>query len=321
MGGNQMSNQEQGMMQPPGGAMRSMNNNLPQNDMTEPAPTSFSEMAGGSAPVQPAGEEEQMAPDDMTSEYGAGEEMSTPTSSDGGEYGPPREQRFESEMRPSQPSGSPGDPGLSKRGSPVVPGGYIQAERKASNEAKKQNAQNAAFDKTVKDNSWTGMPSWIAELKDWVFKAKREVKIAENTGASKVEMKVLKRTVKNIETDLKNAKKIDKSIADKLKKIASSTPNKAMGLAGLGAGLLAGTGQAGATAFPPEDAEVFFGRMNADKDFNRLNAREKAAVQKYLEYKAESDSIDARVDVPKGRAGRMDEPIEYSSAEKALRSQ
>jgi hypothetical protein len=134
-------------------------------------------------------------------------------------------------------------------------------------------------------------------------------------------MKVLKRTVKNIETDLKNAKKIDKSIADKLKKIASSTPNKAMGLAGLGAGLLAGTGQAGATAFPPEDAEVFFGRMNADKDFNRLNAREKAAVQKYLEYKAESDSIDARVDVPKGRAGRMDEPIEYSSAEKALRSQ
>ena len=314
MGGNQMSNQEQGMMQPPGGNARSMNNTLPQNDMTEAAPTSFTEMAGGSVSSEPTYEEAPIGEEEAMG--GLPPEKGNPQP-----YGPPKEQRFESEMRPSQPSGSPGDPGLSKRGSPVVPGGYIQAERQESNKVKKQNAKNAAFDKTVKDNSWTGMPSWIAELKDWIFKAKREVKIAENTGASKAEMKVVKRTLKNVETDLKNAKKIDKSIADKLKKIASSTPNKAMGLAGLGAGLLAGTGQASATAFPPEDAEVFFGRMNADKDFNSLNDREKAAVQKYLEYKAESDSIDARVDVPKGRSGRMDEPIEYTSSEKALRSQ
>lgn len=307
--------QQPGFMQPPGGGVQSMNNTIPRNEpQIEDAPTSFTEMAGGQIP-------QEESSDSMMS---GGEDLQFPSTdaSDNDEpYGPPKEQRFENKMRPSQPAGSSGDPGLSKRGSPVIPGGYIQAERQASNEAKKQNAKNAAFDKTIKENSWTGMPSWMAELKDWVFKAKREVKIAENTGASKVEMKLLKGTVKNIETDLKNAKKIDKSIADKLKNISSSTPNKAMGLAGMTAGLLAGAGSASAAAFPPEDAEVLFGRMNADKDFNRLNNREKAAVQKFLEYKAESDSIDARVDVPKGRAGRMNEPIEYTSAEKVMRSQ
>jgi hypothetical protein len=309
MGGNQMSNQEQGMMQPPGGNVRSMNNTLPQNDMTEPAPTSFTEMAGGQMPAE--GEMPSEGEDNMTSYSGAEEAGSSNASDEEWDGG--------FSLRDPKP-GEPGDPGLSKRGQ-LADYGNTQAARQIKNTEKMIAGKDAAFDKTVKENSWTGMPSWIAELKDWVFKAKREVKIAENTGASKAEMKVVKRTLKNVETDLKNAKKIDKSIADKLKKIASSTPNKAMGLAGLGGGLLAGTGQASATAFPPEDAEVFFGRMNADKDFNRLNAREKAAVQKYLEYKAESDSINARVDVPKGRSGRMDEPIEYTSADKVKRSQ
>jgi hypothetical protein len=302
--------QQPGFMQPPGGGVKSMNNTIPRNEPEiEDAPTSFTEMAGGSVP-----EEGMMSTSEDTGE------MSTPTSNESG-GGTPQEQPFESEMRPSQPSGSPGDPGLSKRGKPAN-SPMRQAERQANNEAGKQNAKNAAFDRTINENSWTGMPSWMAELKDWVFKAKREVKIAENTGASKVEMKLLKGTLKNVETDLKNAKKIDKSIADKLKKISSSIPNKALGLAGLTTGMLAATGSASAGAFPPEDAEIFFGRMNADKDFNRLNAREKAAVQKFLEYKAESDSIDARVDVPKGRSGQRDkEPIEYTSAQKAMRSQ
>lgn len=307
MGGGMQQQPQQPMMQPPGGAVRAGNNNIPRNDMSEPAPESFTAMAGGSVPSE--GE------DNMVSYSGADEEMSTPSSSDGEEW----DGGFS--LQDPKP-GSPGDPGLSKKGQ-LADYGNTQAARKIKNTEKMIAGKDAAFDRTVKESGWKGMPIWIDTLGKWLKDAKAKLSSAKEAPvSSSVVNSSLKKEIKSLQQDLKTAKKLDKDVAAKLKKIASSTPNKAMGLAGLGAGLLAGTGQASATAFPPEDAEVFFGRMNADKDFNRLNAREKAAVQKYLEYKAESDAIDARVDVPRGRSGQRDkEPIEYTSAEKVMRSQ
>jgi hypothetical protein len=254
--------QQPAFMQPPGGMAQAMNNNLPQ--VEEPA-MSFTEMAGGMGGGEMAGAEMGGGEDmGMVGEMGAEGEVGPEGQQP--DYGPPREQPFEGKMRPSQPSGSPGDPGLAKRGKDAS-SPMRQAERVALNEAGKQNAQNAAFDKVVKENSWTGMPSWIEELSDWVFKAKREVEIGKNTDASPVEMKVLKRTLKDVQTDLKNAKKIDKSIAEKLKKIASSIPNKAIsaGLSGaMGGNLMAdahryargGIDEQGATYHPSEIQNV-----------------------------------------------------------------
>ena len=164
-------------------------------------------------------------------------------------------------------------------------------------------------DKTFRPNTYH------YDGKTWVINEQGPDWDSKSGKAAKAEITKINTSVKKLEQQVEGSKK-------KQNKISSSKPNKALGLAGLTTGLIGGAASSSAGAFPPEDAEIFFGRMNADKDFNRLNAREKAAVQKFLEYKAESDSIDARVDVPKGRSGQRDkEPIEYTSAQKAMRSQ
>lgn len=333
MGGNQMSNQEQGFYQPPGGSARSMNNTLPQNDMTEPAPTSFTEMAGGSVPPEPTYEE---AP------IGEEEAMGGVPS-----QGEPIRPRLDHGTYPEHYKDSPGDSEYVKRfkqdlrkkydATPLEQRG-IPADAEGRQEYLKRNNEiQKNIDKGNAENKQHGSRSWIRDqiksIQEHVDRITRVIRKGTETsietdprtgktypiaGYSKEEVKSAKSQEKDAKAKLANAKKIEAAADAKLKKIRDSKPNKAMGIAGLATGLLAGTGQAGAVAFPPEDAEIFLGRIHKDRDFQKLNAREKAAVQKYLEYKAESDSMSGRSGIPRSRS---DEPIEYSSAEKALMSQ
>lgn len=361
MGGNQMSNQEQGMMQPPGGAMRSMNNNLPQNDMTEPAPTSFSEMAGGSVPPEPTyeeapiGEEEAMgvAPqynrtytkEELASKFPGTKSTADIVKGEGVSEGAPAAERWAAlskgrtkmmaEQDARNPKGAntpPGtDPGLAEEGVRTAAEPQVQRERVADDANLRQlKKRNAAGDRELSN---LNLKETIGDLTERIAQLKRMVKKGTATsletdsrtgkqypiaGYTKESIQQASKVIEELEAKVANAKKILESGQKKLEKVKSSKPNKAFGIAGMAAGLLAGTGQAGAAAFPPEDAEIFFGRMNADKDFNRLNAREKAAVQKFLEYKAESNSLPGRSGLPRNAS---DEPIEYSSAQKALMSQ
>jgi hypothetical protein len=368
-----------GFMQPPGGNVQSMNNNLPRNEpQYEEAPTSFTEMAGGSIPSE--GE------DDMTSyseapispEEAGYSNASNETGGPGPEYnrtytkeelaskfpgtksstdyikeqgvdeGAPADARWAALSKgrkqamndqfarnpkgANTPAGT--DPGLAEEGLTIASEPQIQRERVADDAnlraLKKKNAAG------TRELSNLNLEETINDLTERITSLKRVVKKGTATsletdprtgkqypiaGYTKESIKQASEVITELEAKVANAKKILENGKKKLEKVKASKPNKAFGIAAMAGGLLAGTGAAGAAAFPPEDAEIFLGRINADKDFNRLNAREKAAVQKFLEYKAESDSIDARVDVPKGRSGRMDEPIEYTSAEKVKRSQ
>lgn len=313
----QQAPQQPGFMQPPGGAVQSMNNNLPRNEpQYEDAPTSFTEMAGGSIPE---GE------DDMTSyseaPIGAEEAGYSNTSDEGG-----------STPKPSVPSRD-----KSEDKYPLEQRGDWDASRKSRQEnLKKVSNQEASFGKGRAmgklENQAQAERLNIIDLERRIQYLERDItktgpnietdprtgKTYPMPGYSQEQIAKKKEQIAEAKAAIADAKKKIETANKKYELARKSKPNKAFGIAG---GLLAGTAAAGAATFPPEDAEIFLGRISADKDFNRLNEREKAAVQKFLEYKAESDSIDARVDVPKGRSGRMDEPIEYTSAEKLMRSQ
>ncbi len=338
--------QQPGFMQPPGGNVQSMNNNLPRNEpQYEEAPTSFTEMAGGQMPAE--GEMPAEGADDMTSyseapigaeeagysnasNEGGGEEWDQgfilgpagppPTGRDKSEDGTPLEHRgdWDASRVTRQDDRKKADMKAREAGKEAAIDRGIFGDKKAAAEYDRIEEQMRQIEKDlIKKGSSYRTGDGAFGQKQWADTSVKADFDTEEGKKVKPEYERLRKLSNEARWAVEKARK---SIA-KLKQIAMSKPNKALGLAGMASGLLAGTASASAAAFPPEDAEIFLGRINKDKDYNRLNDREKAAVQKFLEYKAESDSIDARVDVPKGRSGRMDEPIEYSSAQKALRSQ
>ena len=366
--------QQPGFMQPPGGAVQSMNNNLPRNEpQYEDAPTSFTEMAGGQIPAE--GE------DDMTSyseaPIGAEEAGYSNASNEGG--GEEWDQGFK--LGPAGPPPTGRD--KSEDGTPLEHRGDWDAARGTRQEFRKREAANsegtraygevraklikahAAKEHQIDEfNRVAGTPEYeknhaiydkrydnardrLAELEGLAEEHGIDIDDPDFQRSVQAERQKMGRqakatpgrdpendpTVKRSEEpkEIKTKKDSDKEFKkepqglnkklDRGSRLPARAANAAKSIMGTGlkAAILGGT--TAANMFPPEDAEIFLGRINKDKDFNRLNAREKAAVQKFLEYKAESDSIDARVDVPKGRSGRMDEPIEYSSADKVKRSQ
>lgn len=285
-----MPQQQPAFMQPPGGQVQAQNQQLAASvapEAGEQGPTSFTQLAGGMG-------------GQMDMEDSSGPIPSAEPSSANEEVVP----------------GSPGDPGLARRGKLEASNPKRQAHRKTLDEVGRLNAKNAAFDKVVKDTSWQGMSSWIDELKDWLYKAKREVKIGKNTEASKTEMKVLQRTVNNVQADLKNAKKIDMEIAQKLKKIASSMPNKAMGLgAAFGGSLMSDAYAADASENGPE---MSAGRtVDQGAPGKNDNPRTSAAHQAFLELQTKTGNYM----VNRRPGARGQEPIEYSAGEDVQRAQ
>ena len=283
--------QQPAFMQPPGGQVQAQNQQLAASvapEAAEAGPTSFTQMAGGMGGQQDMGMEDSSGPIPSAEPSAAGEGV---------------------------PPGSPGDPGLSQQGFKAS-SGNTQAGRKFADTDMRIAGKDAAYDKVVKNTSWTGMPSWMAELKDWLHKAKVEVKIGKNTEASKVEMKVLQRTVKSVEADLKNAKKIDMDIAKKLKNIAASMPNKALGLgAAFGGSLMADAYAADAASNTPE--------MNAGRAVDQGapgrndNPRTSAAHQAFLELQAKTGNYA----VNRKPGARGQEPIKYSAGEDVQNAQ
>lgn len=221
------------------------------------------------------------------------------------------------------------DPGLAEEGMRTAAEPQVQRERVAADAnlraLKKKNAAG------TRELANLNLQEHIGDLTERIADLKKMVKKGTSTsletdpktgkqypiaGYTKESIQKFNGVIKELEGKVANAKKILESGKIKYDAVRRSTPHKALGLAGMAAGLLGGTKSALAGVFHPEDPDIFFGRMNLDKDFNKLNAYEKAAVQKFLEYKAESDSIDAR-----WNKHRDKEPIEYTSAEKVMRSQ
>ncbi len=332
--------QQPGFMQPPGGSVQSMNNNLPRNEPEiADAPTSFTEMAGGQIPAEgednmtsyseaPIGAEE--AGYSNASNEGGDEEWSQgftlgpagppPTGRDKSEDGTPLEHRgdWDASRVTRQDDRKKADMKAREAGKEAAIDKAIFGDKKAASEYDRIEEQMRQIEKDlIKKGSSYRTGDGAFGQKQWADTSVKADFDTEEGKKVKPEYERLRKLSNEARWAVEKARK---SIA-KLKQISMSKPNKALGIAGMAAGILGGASASARGMFQPEDAEVFLGRMNADKDYNRLNDREKAAVQKFLEYKAESDSIDARVDVPKGRAGRMDEPIEYTSAEKVKRSQ
>lgn len=337
------------MMQPPGGAVASMNNRLPRNDMTEPAPTSFTQIAGGSVPAEGpddmtsySGEEVPPEPEYETANIGEEEAMGGVPPQKGVRKGdewqegltigddiPPPTGRDKSEDK--TPLEHRGDWDASRK--------TRQDDRKKMDAKLREKGKEAAIDKAIfgDKESMKRYDEIDAQMKkieqdlikkgssyrtgDGAFGQKQWADTSVAPDFDTEEGKKVKPEYERLRAERNKARwaveKARKSIA-KLKQMSFSKPNKAMGIAGLASGLLAGASASANELFQPEDAEIFLGRISKDKDFNKLNAREKAAVQKFLEYKAESDSLPGRSGLPRNAS---DEPIEYSSAEKALMSQ
>ena len=330
---------QQPMMQPPGGGVRAGNNNIPRNDMSEPAPESFTAMAGGSVPYE--GE------DNMVSYSGAdgGEEMSTPTSSDGG-----IKPRLDQSSYPSHYEDSPDDSEyvkgqkakwrkeydstpLEKRGIPA------DAEGRQAH-LKRQNQVQQSIDKGRAENMQRGSRNWVSEqvqnIRESLDRITRVLRKGTKTsietdprtgktypiaGYSKEEVDSAKEREPRTKAKLENAKKIEEHQTKKLNKIRDSKPNKALGLVGMAGASMAASKAGAASLFPPQDPDLFLGSISATKDWEKLRPDQKAMVQKFLEYKAESDSLAPSTRPPRGKGGYTDEPIELTSYDKLLRGQ
>lgn len=425
------------MMQAPGGRVASGNNNLPRNDMTEPAPTSFTEMAGGSVPPEPTYEEAPIGEEEATggipsqgSSGGYGEaraklikayaakehhidefnrvagtpeyeknytvydqrlqdardrlgEMEGMAKQYGIDIDDPDFQRSVDAERARMGRAAKATPGRdpendptirrnkvevdeewdqgfkigddvspptgrdkSEDGTPLEQRGDWDASRKTRQDDRKKmdakeraKGKEAAIDKAIFGDKeaikrYDEIDAQMKKIEqdlikkgssyrtgDGAFGQKQWADTSVAADFSTEEGKKVKAEYERLRAERNKARwaveKAQKSTT-KLKQMSFSKPNKAMGIAGLASGMLAGASASANELFQPEDAEIFLGRISKDKDFNKLNAREKAAVQKFLEYKAESDSLSGRSGLPRNAS---DQPIEYSSAQKALMSQ
>lgn len=150
--------------------------------------------------------------------------------------------------------------------------------------------------------------------KTWVINEKGPDWDSESGKVAKTEIAKINTSVKKIEEKIESSKK-------KQDKISASRPNKALGLVGMAGASMAALKAGAASMFPPEDPDIFNGRIDSQRAWEKLKPHEKAAVQKYLEYKAESDTVSPSTKPPRGKGGYTDEPIELTSYDKLLRGQ